>query len=174
LQVNVIVTSNSRLTVHLEGDHDAWRRRLVIIQYAKSKPEKVIVDLADQILAKEASGVLNWMLEGLRKLRADGWQLHLSSDQQAAVDNLLLESDAITMFVREGLTKEEESQLTVPNAFAAYVEFCNARGWLALTRKQFGNEIGDAVIREHGLTVRHDIKSGSGKAQRGWIGLECL
>ena len=42
---NVIVTCNSRLTVHLEGDTDAWRRRLVIINYHKPKPEKVITDL---------------------------------------------------------------------------------------------------------------------------------
>lgn len=26
---NVVVTCNSRLTVHLEGDTDAWRRRLM-------------------------------------------------------------------------------------------------------------------------------------------------
>jgi phage/plasmid-associated DNA primase len=32
---NVIVTCNSRLTVHLEGDTEAWRRRLAILDYHK-------------------------------------------------------------------------------------------------------------------------------------------
>jgi phage/plasmid-associated DNA primase len=158
--------------VHLEGDTDAWRRRLVIIPYTHPKPKRVIVDLADQILRREASGVLNWMLEGLKKLRADGWQLHLTTNQQAAVDNLLLESDGITLFVNEALEPSKDSPLTVPDCFSAYVDFCNDRDWKTLTRRQFGNSIGDAVTRQYGLTVRHDVKSGGdGTAQRGWVGL---
>ena len=169
---NIIVTCNSRLTVHLEGDTDAWRRRLVIIPYTHPKPERVIVDLADQILQREASGVLNWMLKGLKKLRADGWQLHLTTNQQAAVDNLLLESDGITLFVNEALEPSKDSPLTVPDCFSAYVDFCNNRDWKTLTRRQFGNSIGDAVTRQYGLTVRHDVKTaGDGTAQRGWVGL---
>jgi hypothetical protein len=59
----------------------------------------------------------------------------------------------------------------VPDCFSAYVEFCNERGWVALTRKKFGDLIGDAVTRQYGLTVRHDIRDATGKAQRGWNGL---
>ena len=44
---NVIVTCNSRLAVHLEGDVEAWRRRLAIIEYRKPKPEKIIADLPE-------------------------------------------------------------------------------------------------------------------------------
>jgi hypothetical protein len=60
---NIVATSNSRLTVHLEGDVDAWLRRLLIIRYEKPKPEKVVPDLDKKILEQEASGVLNLMLE---------------------------------------------------------------------------------------------------------------
>src|SRR3989442_5418924 len=168
---NVVVTCNSRLTVHLEGDTDAWRRRLVIIPYEKPKPERVIVDLADQILRHEGSGVLNFAIEGLDKLRADKWKLNLTTDQQAEVDNLLLESDGLTLFAREALTRSQGNQLTVLDCFSAYVEFCNERGWAAVTRKKFGDAIGDIVTREHKVTVRHDIRDARGKAQRGWNGI---
>ena len=167
---NVIVTCNSRLTVHLEGDTGAWRRRLAIVDYHKPKPAHVIADIDQRILTTEASGVLNWMLEGLDKLRADGWQLHLSAAQQASVDNLLLESDGHTLFVKEALVRCD-SQLTVNDCFAAYVEYCSDRGWLALSRNKFGQLIGDTVARHYGLTVRHDLTDASGKAQRGWRGL---
>src|SRR5581483_11992213 len=76
---NIIITCNSRLVVHLEGDVDAWRRRLAIVEYNKPKPEKVIADLDRLILEREGSGVLNWMLEGLDRVHADGWQLHLTN-----------------------------------------------------------------------------------------------
>lgn len=168
---NVIVTCNSRLTVQLEGDTDAWRRRLAIIEYNKPKPEKVIADLDKQILASEASGVLNWMLAGQDKLRADGWQLNLTIAQQARVDNLLLESEGHAVFVRECLTRDAEWQLTVPDCFSAYVEFCNQHGWTALTKNKFGSLIGDVVVRQFGITARNDIRDSSGKSQRGWKGI---
>jgi P4 family phage/plasmid primase-like protien len=168
---NIIVTCNSRLTVQLEGDTDAWRRRLAIIEYHKPKPEKVIADLDRRIFTSEASGVLNWMLDGLDKLRADGWQLNLTAQQQERVDNLLLESEGHTVFVRECLTRDAEGQLTVPDCFTAYVEFCTGRGWTALTKNKFGSLIGDVVVRQFGITARNDIRDGSGKAQRGWKGI---
>jgi P4 family phage/plasmid primase-like protien len=170
---NVIVTCNSRLTVQLEGDTDAWRRRLAIIEYHKPKPEKVIADLDKQILTIEASGVLNWMLDGLDNLRADGWQLNLTDQQQKRVDNLLLESEGHTVFVRECLTRDADGQLTVPDCFSAYVEYCNQHGWTALTKNKFGSLIGDVVVRQFGITARNDIRDGSGKAQRGWKGILC-
>jgi len=61
----VIVTSNSHLTVYLEGDADAWRRRLVIVNYDRPKSTAVIPDLAEKILKDEGPGVLNFMLDGL-------------------------------------------------------------------------------------------------------------
>ena len=171
---NVITTCNSRLIVHLEGDTDAWRRRLVPIEYTKPKPETPIADLGQRILKNEASGVLNWMLVGLDKLRADDWLLHLTARQQTTVDNLLLESDSVNLFARECLARVDGQETTVPAAFAAYVEFCNARGWAAFNRNGFGREIANAVLRVHRLSDRNDIKDDNGKAQRGWKGLMLL
>jgi P4 family phage/plasmid primase-like protien len=169
---NVIATCNSRLTVHLEGDTEAWRRRLAIVDYHKAKPMQVIADLDRQILATEASGVLNWMIQGLDKIRAEGWQLNLTNGQQTAVDNLLLESDGHNLFAREALIRVDGRQLTVEDCFTAYVEFCSDRGWTTLTRNKFAQQIGDVVARTLKITVRHDIKDGNGKAQRGWNGLQ--
>jgi phage/plasmid-associated DNA primase len=49
---NIVVTCNSRLTVHLEGDTGAWRRRLAIIPYRKQKAPIIIADLSEQILSQ--------------------------------------------------------------------------------------------------------------------------
>jgi putative DNA primase/helicase len=170
---NAVVTCNSRLTVRLEGDSAAWRRRLIIIEYNKPKPAAVITDLSERILASESSGVLNWMLEGLDKVRADGWQLHLSEAQQKLVDDLLLQSEADVVFANECLRKDGTETLTVAASYEAYVAFCNERGWTAMAKKKFGNVIADTVTRLFGLTVRHDIQDSSGKPQRGWKGLTC-
>lgn len=172
-QFNAIVTCNSRLTVHLEGDSEAWRRRLIVIEFRKSKPGNVIADLSERILANEGSGVLNWMLVGLDKLRADGWQLNLTTAQDKVVDDLLLESEGDVVFARECLRKDGAESLTVAQCFDSYVVFCNARGWTPMARKKFSNSIGDTVTRLFSMTVRNDISDPSGKAQRGWKGITC-
>lgn len=169
---NVIITSNSRLTVHQEGDTDAWRRRLAIVRYARPKPPHVITDLSERILREEGPGVLNFALDGLAQLRADGWQLRLNPRQQGRVDDLLLESDSHGEFVRRGLVKDATGTVTLNDAFASYVEFCDESGWAAITRNQFGKRIPDAIVQEHGLAVRRDIRDAAGKCAQGWKGLK--
>jgi P4 family phage/plasmid primase-like protien len=169
---NAIVTCNSRLTVHLEGDAEAWRRRLVIIEYLKPKPASIIADLSEQILREEGPGVLNWMLEGLDKVQADGWQLRLTPAQQRVVDDLLLESEGDVVFAKECLERDGTESLTVAECYERYVAFCNDRGWSAMAKRSFSNSIGDTVTRLYGLTVRHDIQD-AGKPQRGWKGITC-
>ena len=44
-----VITCNSRLRVRLEGDAGAWRRRLMVIEYNRHKPEKRIADFAQSI-----------------------------------------------------------------------------------------------------------------------------
>jgi len=171
---NVIVTCNSRLTVHLEGDTEAWRRRLAIVKYDKPKPKNVIADLDRQILETESSGVLNWMIQGLDKIRGDTWQLNLTSGQQKAVDDLLLESDGHNVFAQSGLTRAPGAELTLDDCYAAYVNFCSQRGWSALAKNKFSTKIADAVARTYAITVRHDIKNTRGKDQRGWKNLQPL
>ncbi len=170
---NAIATCNSRLTVRLEGDADAWRRRLAIIEYRKPKTTNVIADLSERILADEGSGVLNWMLAGLEKIRADEWQLRLTSRQQTTVDDLLMESEADVVFVTECVCKDAEASLTVAQCYEKYVGFCNERSWTVMAKKKFSNVIGDTMTRLHGLTVRHDIPDDAEKPQRGWKGIRC-
>lgn len=171
---NVIVSCNSHLKVHLEGDVGAWRRRLVIIQYNNVKPAKPIADFDKVLFDSEGPGILNWMLEGVEKLRADGWQLKLSPAQQARVDDLLLESDSLTVFVADCLRLDPKYVLTVNDCYESYVRYCQQRNWVPLNRNDFGSEIGEVVTAKLGLAQRHDVPDTTGKNQRGWKGVLCL
>jgi P4 family phage/plasmid primase-like protien len=174
-EFNVIVTSNSRLIVRLEGDVDAWQRRLVIVSYDKAKPKNTIPDLDKRILETEASGVLNWMLDGLYALRTANWQLALSPVQKTRVDGLLLESDSVKVFFSDCCIADTTAAgMTVADAFAAYCNFCLDRGWNGVERRSFGGECPEMVQRLFRLAMRHDIKGQDGKTQRGWKGLRLI
>jgi phage/plasmid-associated DNA primase len=170
-EFNIIVTSNSRLVVHLEGDVAAWQRRLKIIAYERPKPANAIPDLDKKILKEEASGVLNWMLDGLYALRTANWQLALSPVQKARVDGLLLESDSVNVFFSDRCIADSSAEgMTITEAFAAYSDFCGDRGWTGLSRNLFGRDCQDIVQRLFRVGIRHDIKGEDGKKQRGWKG----
>jgi putative DNA primase/helicase len=168
---NVFLTSNSTLALHLEGDRDAWMRRLVLIRFTNPAPTNKIVDLSEQILAQEASGVLNWMLEGYEKLRADKFQIRLDERQQQLVSDMLLESEAHVLFAQESLVRDSASSVTVTEVFEAYTADCHQRGRTPLNRKAFTPQLSDWVARQFGLCIRNDIVNASGKNQRGWRGI---
>jgi len=166
---NVIVTSNSRLTVYLEGDADAWRRRLVIVNYERPKPPVAIPNLAEQIISEEGPGILNFMLDGLDALRAANWHLALNERQQRRVDDLLLESDSHRVFGNECLIKDTSAPgITKSEMYSAYAEFCEKRGWMPIPRNRFGRICPDAIAQVFGLIVRGDIKGPDGKQNDGW------
>ena len=81
-----------------------------------------IPNLAEKIVAEEGPGVLNFMLEGLDKLRSADWALSLNERQQARVDDLLLESDSHREFVRSCLIKDSAAPgMTKAEVYSAYV-----------------------------------------------------
>lgn len=172
---NCLLTCNSRLTVRLEGDADAWRRRLRIVTYSRPRPQQQVADLAAKILRDEGSGALNWMLEGMDRLRKAGWQIDGNAEQRARVDDLLAESDSVEVFVREALKAHPAGTMTVGEAFARYVNFCGKRGWSTVDRKRFNEKVPDAVARRLHLSIRNDIPDHDGRHQRGWKGvIECV
>ena len=169
---NVVVSANCRLRIRLEKDAAAWRRRLVIIDYVKKSTTKPIADFDKELLRDEGPGILNWMLDGLKKMEADGWQLKLNDEQQARVDSLLLESDSVMVFTRDVFVKDPGLTVTVSDAFDSYTEYCQERGWAPVPRYDFGGQIEKAIAAQYGVALRHDITILSTyKAQRGWKGL---
>lgn len=94
---NVLITSNARLRVRLQGDVGAWRRRLNIVRYEAPPPARKIPDFGGYLVRTEGSGILNWALEGAQKVLTEipdeGGDFALTARQRGIVDSLLAESE---------------------------------------------------------------------------------
>jgi phage/plasmid-associated DNA primase len=100
------------------------------------------------------------------------WDLRLTETQQRRVDDLLLESDPHRVFVTECLTKDASAPgMTKADVYAAFVEFCDRRGWVAMNKNRFGKLGAEAIAQAFGLGVRGDIPNGNGKLNDGWKSL---
>ncbi|MDD5677884.1 MAG: DUF5906 domain-containing protein, partial [Kiritimatiellae bacterium] len=61
---NVLISTNTRLRVKLDSDAGAWRRRMLIVDYARPKPDKPIPGFDSLLLREEGEGILVWAVEG--------------------------------------------------------------------------------------------------------------
>jgi putative DNA primase/helicase len=168
---NVLVTSNSRLRVRLEGDQAAWRRRLLVVHYRQERTSKTVRDFDQVILHEEASGVLNWGLEGVRLLHDDldrYGDILLTEAQRQSIENLLEESDSLRIFLMRHIVRTDgKEDLTVDEIVSAYLGFCVRRQWVPIAAGQVQRRL-EPLMLEFFATVQDRHIERDGKDHRGF------
>jgi phage/plasmid-associated DNA primase len=158
-EFSIIINCNSRLRVRIDGDVDAWRRRLLLIEYKKAVISKVIPNFSKLLMEEEGSGILTWMIAGAIKLIQDVktyGKIALSEAQSARVDCLLQESDGLKQFIINHIAVGE-GNLTTEEIIAGYVSFCKKKGWRHLQVRVLENNIPNIVLTEFGVQKTNDI-----------------
>ena len=147
---NVIITCNERLMVRLEGDTDAWRRRLLIVRFESPPPEKKIADFGRLLFQEEGPGILAWAVAGAMQLLADfkeiGADYRLASSQLARVDSLLDESDSLRQFLDARVEKVRGNDITKDELLSAYGAFCEERGWLPMKKRFLNSQVDNLML----------------------------
>lgn len=169
----IVMTSNSKLHVRLEGDVGAWRRRLLLIDFNLDPPKKNIPNFGKNLIQEEGSGILNWALMGLKMILDDidkYGDIYFGDDQKARIDGLLAESDSLRHFLNEKIIKDEHSDLTVSEIEEAYANYCPRKGWNPKHITAIRRELEGLVLEIFGKTKSHSIKR-EGKNQRGFRGI---
>ena len=172
----VVITCNSRLRVRLDGDADAWRRRLLIVKYERPKPERPERNFADVLLAEEGSGILRWMVEGARLHMAELAEcgdFRLTLRQRQRVDALLAESDSVREFIRHRVEACDGADVAVFELIEAYTAFCDEMGWEPLSSRRVENALADAMQELRRAARRNGIERG-GSAKRGFVNVRLV
>ncbi len=171
---NVLITSNARLRVRLQGDLSAWKRRLTIVRYEAPPPAKKVPDFGAFLVRTEGSGILNWALVGAQKLLSEipdgGGDMVLTRRQHEIVDSLLAESDSLRHFLQDCLDVDEHRDVTVTELVESYAAYCPERKWRALPITEVQSNLETLMLEIYGVTKRHDIKRND-KSQRGFDGV---
>jgi hypothetical protein len=171
--LNILITSNARLRVWLQGDYEAWLRRLTIIRYENPRKGKRIDDFANYLILKEASGILNWALDGLVLLIEDlknFGDMKISERQNGFVETLLCESDSLKLFVRGNIvrTSEEKATLTVNEIIEEYYKDCASKQWSPEPAGDARSKLEDFMMEYFGASKSNSVKR-EGKDQRGFF-----
>ncbi len=157
----ILITSNSRLQVRLDGDTGAWKRRLLIIRFEAPAPAKKIPDFKDVLIREEGSGILNWALQGLGMLLKDietHGDIRLTDTQEKIVDGLLAESDSLRHFLVENVMQDESADLSTTEIVEAYAEYCPLKGWNPKPITVIHRELESLMLELFGTSKSHSIK----------------
>lgn len=169
----IVITANSKLHEHLEGDVNAWRRRLLLVEYNQVVQKKKIPNFGKLLIKEEGSGILNWALAGLQMLWEDihnTGDIVLSSLQKERIDALLAESDSLRHFLNDNLTLAPSNDITVGEIEEAYANYCPAKKWNPKSITVLRKELAELMLEMFGKTQSHSIKRHTG-TQRGFRGV---
>jgi P4 family phage/plasmid primase-like protien len=170
---HVVITSNNRLRISLDGDDGAWRRRLLIVDFEKQKTGKPIPDFANELVRDEGSGILNWLIDGAAGYRKDmdnhGF-LKLSERQQQRVATLLHDSDSVLTFVEQGLSRQDDGDVSSEELLLGYYALCKTKNWKPVSGHSFQTQLPDLLCERFRQCRRNDIQR-EGKSVRGYKGI---
>ncbi len=110
-------------------DSDAFYRRWFPTTY----PRQFLGSAADPKLVErlttpeELSGILNWAIDGLRRLRAQNWQLSQSRSLDEIREDYVRKSDPVKAFVMDCCQQDPDGTVPKQVLFQGFIRYCGQR-----------------------------------------------
>jgi len=170
---NILVTANTILHILLDGDQEAWRRRIVRIHFSRPYHGVRIPEISKVLLLEEGSGILKFFLDGaiklLRDCRSYG-DIQLSPRQQHLVDTMLAESDSIALYLGSAIRPVSYSDgagVATDEIRQRYLNFCQQRQWEPQIG-DFGYRLPRLMAKLFGASQCHNLERHGKKNVRGY------
>jgi len=122
-----------------DTDDEAFYRRILLVPFPETVPQAERDKHLDDKLQNELSGVLNWALAGLQRLRQQGGFTGDRSPGETQ-DTWQKWSDSVSRFEQYALT-EGDSPIPKQQVYAAYLEFCRQEGIPSDTQHKMTREL---------------------------------
>jgi putative DNA primase/helicase len=131
---------------------NAFFRRFLIVPFDVTIPEaKQDKQLAQKIIAKELSGIFNWVLDGLhRLLRQQGFTYN--ETVRVAVEQYEVESDSVKLFIQEnGYKASPDSYILIKTLYIGYKNFCVEEGCIPVKKTNFRKRLSNYEMKRLGF-----------------------
>jgi len=121
-------------------DHGIWRRIKLIPFTTRIPAEKQDRELEDKLI-REASGILNWLLEGVANWKQDG--LVAPDAVMNATDEYRNEMDVIGNFIKERCNVQAGITIRIRELYKAYSDWCDDNNEHAVSERFFTMRLKD-------------------------------
>jgi putative DNA primase/helicase len=130
-------------------DYGIWRR-IKLIPFTNRIPEEKQDRQLEQRLRAEASGILNWLLEGAMRWSAEG--LATPRIITSATDEYRGEMDVIGNFIRERCVQEPGASIKARELFKCYQDWCGDNNEHACSERFLGLRLKELGLEQKRLS----------------------
>jgi putative DNA primase/helicase len=130
-------------------DYGIWRRIRLIPFTTTIEPEKQDKHLQEK-LAAEASGILNWLIEGAKRWKEQG--LNAPKEILNATDEYRGEMDVLGEFIKERCIQVDGVSIQSRELFKAYQEWCDENNEHACSERFLGLRLKELHIQQKRLS----------------------
>jgi len=137
----------------IDGADYAMMRRVFLIPFHATIPEeKKILDYAEQLYDAESSGILNWILAGLKRYQYRG-KFVIPTKVRDAIQKYKTGNDILLEWIEDECVKdpaaEEQKEIVLQN----YRNWCDGNGSKALSPKTFWTALKNRGVEVDGIYV---------------------
>lgn len=137
-----------------------WRRLLYLPFEVTIPPEQQNPKLTDELL-EELSGIFNWSLAGLKRLRDQGRFTEPKSSRQGLQD-YRVDCDPVRAFLTEHYEVAAGSAIATKDVYAHYTRWCTENGYQPMNSRNFGKNLRSVYPEVERKQVRY-------KEDRSWL-----
>lgn len=154
----IILSANHKPTI-AGADHAIWRR-IKLIPFEVTFTEKDQDKMLMMKLAREADGILRWMVDGAIAWRLEG--INTPKKVTKASAEYRTEMDVIAPFVEDRCSLGANDACGVAELYQAYLSYCRENRDRVMGKPEFGKAIKERFPA---------IKQGRSRAARHWKGI---
>ncbi len=155
-----LIFNANKLPTDTEKTHAFFRRYIIIPFEVTISDKERDVDLHNKIIDNELSGVMNWVVVGLKRLLKNS---HFTKSEKvdAALEDFKRESNSVLQFIDEyAIVKNDYEFVSNKDLYSTYTEFCNSSGYNRFNQNNFSKEMVSAGFESVRKKVANKTKRG--------------
>ncbi len=165
-KVKILAATNVFPKIDRIPDHATARRLLILPFNNHFSPDKARKNMLS-LLLNEQAGILNRAIEGLLRLKNNGWKFSYEQKSQQHLRDMVCSEFPVFEFVEEKIVADTESRVTYQVLRNAFLKWCKQNGVTSLrSEREFASELKQSLAK---LDIPYD-KSKSG-GERGISGI---
>ncbi|MPN35529.1 hypothetical protein SDC9_183027 [bioreactor metagenome] len=122
-KARLLFTCNE-LPISMDRTTGYYNRCLILSMDNVVDKEKIDVNLTDELLS-EKSGIVNWAVEGLKRLMENGYNFTSSTSINENITMYKDQNDSLQMFIDENCKKDDDLYISMSNFKSAYSKYCD-------------------------------------------------
>ena len=171
---SLFIASNNTMRFKYDSRGDEFKDRLIPIIFNThiENPDKT---LADKLMQDHKSAILNWLLEGAKRVRANNWNIQLSPDQISRRDSIVEATRGVEIFAKNHIVESTGKLFATSEAYALFTKLHKSAGYEYLTEDAFRKRLAKTMALEYGATASNTIPlPHSDKTVRGYRGFKLV